>query len=177
MMERTALVVVDSQEGIFGRGEHAAWRAEDTLFNIRLLIGKARAAKMPVVYIQHDDEGLPHGSAGWQVCREIEPEAQDSIIEKHTIDSFYKTELDAELRHLGIKTLIICGMQTEYCVDTICRRAFTMGYNAYLVADGHTTHDNGILTAAQIIAHHNHALQSEALQVKPTREMVDLIGR
>jgi nicotinamidase-related amidase len=44
---------------------------------------------------------------------------------------------------------------TEYCVDTTCRRAPTLGYDVTLVSDGHLTADSGQLKAAQIIAHHN----------------------
>ena len=44
---------------------------------------------------------------------------------------------------------------TEYCVDTTSRRAVSMGYDVTLVGDAHTTFDNELLTAAQIIAHHN----------------------
>ncbi len=174
-MERTALVIIDSQEGIFGRDEHAAYRAEETLQNIRLLLNKARETGLPVVFVQHDDEGLPHGTDGWQICREIAPQAGEPVVEKHTMDSFYKTELDAVLQHLHIKTLILCGMQTEYCVDTACRRAYTMGYDAFLVSDGHTSRDDGYLTGAQIVTYHNMILQSESLQVKTTRELLEMM--
>ncbi len=174
-MEQTALVIVDSQEGIFGRGEHATWRRTQTLENIKLLLDKARETKMPVIFIQHDDAGLPHGSDGWQICREIAPREGEKVVAKHTIDSFYQTRLDSVLHQLGIKTLILCGMQTEYCVDTACRRAFTMGYRAYLALDGHTSRDNELLTAAQITAHHNRTLQSEHLDIKTTKELLDMM--
>jgi len=62
--------------------------------------------------------------------------------------------------------LIICGLQTDFCVDTTVRRAFTLGYHVTLVADAHSTLDNGVLTAAQIIAHHNATLGNFGPQVK-----------
>jgi nicotinamidase-related amidase len=57
------------------------------------------------------------------------------------------------------------GLQTELCVDTTVRRACTLGYRITLVADGHSTLDNGVLTAAQIIAHHNATLANFGPQV------------
>ena len=47
---------------------------------------------------------------------------------------------------------------TEYCIDTTVRRAFSLGYDVTLVADGHLTVDSGVLTFDQIISHHNSLL-------------------
>jgi nicotinamidase-related amidase len=49
-------------------------------------------------------------------------------------------------------------MQTEYCVDTTCRRAYSLGYDIVLVEDGHSTWDTEHLAASQVIAHHNATL-------------------
>ena len=56
--------------------------------------------------------------------------------------------------------LVICGFQSEFCVDTTTRRALALGYPVTLVADGHSTLDNSVLTAAQIAAHHNETLSN-----------------
>jgi len=67
------------------------------------------------------------------------------------------TSLDSELRRLAVTHLIVAGMQTEYCVDTTCRRAISLGFDVTLVADGHTT-SGGLLPAADVIRHHNSVL-------------------
>jgi nicotinamidase-related amidase len=54
--------------------------------------------------------------------------------------------------------LVVAGIQTEYCVDTTCRRAYSLGYDVTLVQDGHSTWDTPDLCAPQIIAHHNRTL-------------------
>jgi len=64
----------------------------------------------------------------------------------------------AALQARGITKLVICGFQSEFCVDTTTRRALALGYPVTLVADGHSTTDNGVLKAAQISAHHNETL-------------------
>jgi nicotinamidase-related amidase len=59
---------------------------------------------------------------------------------------------------------VLVGAQTEYCVDTTARRAVSLGYDVVLVADGHTTSDNGLLTRRQIIGHHNQTLANLAIE-------------
>ena len=48
-------------------------------------------------------------------------------------------------------------MAYETCTD---RRALALGYPVTLVADGHSTVDNRVLTASQITAHHNETLSN-----------------
>jgi nicotinamidase-related amidase len=70
----------------------------------------------------------------------------------------------------------VTGCMTEYCVDTACRHATTLGFDVTLVSDGHTTLDNDLLKAEQIIAHHNRTLNwfssgKNTVTVKPTSEI------
>ena len=81
------------------------------------------------------------------------------IIRKPESDAFYGTNLQEELEARGIKKLVVTGCKTEYCVDATCRRATNLGYHVTLVKDAHSTTDNHILTAEQIIAYHNHLLE------------------
>ena len=77
------------------------------------------------------------------------------MIAKTACDSFLGTTLGAELRHRGIDALVVCGAATEFCVDTTIRRAASESYRVVVAADAHTTKDRPVLTAVQIIAHHN----------------------
>ena len=80
------------------------------------------------------------------------------MVQKRHPDAFQDTNLQRELESRGIERLIVTGMQTEYCVDTTCRRAYSLGYGVTLVEDAHSTWDTDLLTAPQIIAHHNDVL-------------------
>ena len=65
---------------------------------------------------------------------------------------------------------------TEYCVDTTCRRAISLGYDVTLASDAHLTQDNGVLSAANIIAHHNFVLDNfgagdHVITAKPTDQI------
>jgi nicotinamidase-related amidase len=76
-----------------------------------------------------------------------------------------------------IDHLLICGMQTEYCVDTTTRRAVLDGYRVTLVADGHTTPDNEVLPADTIRRHHNVTLRGfgAGVSLAPAAE-IDFTG-
>jgi len=139
------------------------------LIKVRELIGKAREANVPIVFVRHNDSagGPMHiGAKGWQIVEIIAPLQTDTIIEKQSPDSFHKTNLDACLRSFGAKRVAFCGAQTEFCVDTTVRSAKSLGYEPLLVSDAHGTFDTVVLKAEQIIAHHNLTLRSFSRLVK-----------
>ncbi|MGH2558499.1 MAG: cysteine hydrolase family protein [Thermomicrobiales bacterium] len=179
MSNGTALLVIDVQNAIID-GEDPAYRPAETLAVIRGLIEQARAAKTPVIYVQHEDTDyalMKAGADGWQIHPAVAPLPGERIVQKRACDSFYGTPLRSELDALGITHLVVAGMQTDYCVDTACRRALSLDYDVTLVADAHTTFDTEFLTAAQIIAHHNATLAgiphpTRVIVVKPANEIV-----
>jgi nicotinamidase-related amidase len=112
----------------------------------------------------------------WAIHPSILPQANEPVIRKKASDSFFETGLAEELKAHGITNLIVAGAMTEYCVDTTCRRAVTLGYDVTLVSDAHLTRDTSVLTATQIIAHHNLLLDgfdagSHSIQVMPTSQI------
>lgn len=130
----------------------------DTVINkLENLIGKARSKGIPVFYAQHHNPGghPKFGSANWEILPQISPLDGDGLVDKTTPDIFLNTNLDHRLKEREVKRVIIGGIQTAECVDTSCRRAFSLGYEVVLIKDGHTTFDTPILKAEQIIAHHN----------------------
>jgi nicotinamidase-related amidase len=157
----TALLVIDVQRGLC-EGEYAAFEAGPLVSRINAVAKKARAAQVPVMWIHHEETQGPlqHGSAGWQLAPGLETDTHDILLRKTTSDSFLRTGLERLLKVHKVETLVVCGLQTEYCVDTTVRRALGLGYPVVLVSDAHSTLDNGVLTAAQIIAHHNATLSS-----------------
>ncbi|MBW1854894.1 MAG: cysteine hydrolase, partial [Deltaproteobacteria bacterium] len=55
--------------------------------------------------------------------------------------AFFQTPLDRILRNLGIKTLVMTGVATNYCVETTSREAVAYGYDIILVSDATATFD------------------------------------
>ncbi len=157
---KQALLVIDVQEALC-QGENAAFDAQGLVGRINAVANAARAAHAPVIFIQHESEGplLRHGSAGWQLAQGLHAvDGDDYFVRKTTPDSFLHTNLQALLTTLGVKGLVIAGLQSEYCVDTTTRSALSRGFPVVLVSDAHSTMDSGVLTAAQISAHHTKTL-------------------
>ncbi len=156
---KTALLVIDVQQALCA-GEWACFDIQNILPRINGLTAKARAAGALVILVQHEeDEGsLQPGSDGWQLAAALDAQPGDIRVSKRTPDSFHRTDLQALLQERGVTELVICGLQSDFCVDTTTRRALALGYPVTLVADAHSTLDNGVLTAAQITAHHNTTL-------------------
>lgn len=154
MQNKTALLVIDVQTALC-TGRWAAHEVDAVIARINLAASQARAAGAPVLLIQHeDDELLRHGSPGWQIDERVAVAAGDVHLRKTATDSFHKTDLHERLQALGVTDLVICGLQSDFCVDTTTRRALALGYPIQLLADAHSTVSNGVLEAAQIIAHH-----------------------
>jgi len=156
-MKKSALLIVDVQVGLVGAPRHA-YHGEEVVARIKALLSAARESGTPVVFVQHnggEDSPVHHGSPGWEIHPEIAPAEDETIIRKHASDSFLGTTLSAELEALGARRLFVVGLNTQYCVDTTCRSAVSHGFDVTLVADAHTTTGNGVLSAAQIIEHHN----------------------
>jgi nicotinamidase-related amidase len=159
----TALLIIDVQQALC-TGDHAAFESARVIDRINLVSRKARAAGALVIVIQHESVSGPlvYGTQGWQVAIALETEPTDTYIRKKATDSFHQTDLNAVLQTNGAQNLIICGLQSEFCVDTTTRRALALGYPVVLVSDGHSTADNSTLSAAQISAHHNETLSNIA---------------
>jgi nicotinamidase-related amidase len=156
----TALLIIDVQQALCS-GAEAAFDIERVIERINTLSAAARAAGTLVVLIQHeeDDSPLAFGTAGWQLAAGLVAAPADLRVRKTASDSFHRTDLQALLQAHDVDRLLVCGLQTEYCVDSTVRRALALGYPVTLVADAHSTLANAVLSAAQIIAHHNTTLQ------------------
>ena len=158
---KTALLIIDVQQALCV-GPYTAFDVDNVIDRINQVSRMARAAGAPVVVIQHESKGgeMAHGSEGWKVSPKLETKDTDVFMRKTATDSFHNTELDAILKSRGVTDLIICGLQSDFCVDTTTRRAMGHGYPVVLVSDGHSTLDNSVLRASQIIAHHNETLSN-----------------
>jgi nicotinamidase-related amidase len=174
---KKALVIIDVQIMPFvwkDYGGKVLYRSETLLMNIKGLIEKARASKAPVYYILHTEKGdspRAEGQPLWQVHPEIAPKETDPFIIKYHSDSFQDTVLEGMLKENEIGKLVLCGLQSEYCVDTTCRSAFAHGYEVELAMDGHSTFDSEGLKAEQIISHHNEVLSIFA-ETRPSADIM-----
>lgn len=155
----TALLIIDVQQAPCS-GKEEAFESRRVIARINTVARLARAAGAPVVIVQHEEENGPleYGSDGWTLDPELDASPDDIFVRKAVPDSFENTGLRDILKARGIEQLIICGLQSECCVDATTRRALALGYPVTLVSDAHSTMDNATLKAPQISAQVNEAL-------------------
>jgi nicotinamidase-related amidase len=150
----TALLVIDVQNGVIG-GTH---NQEAVVANVGSLVEKARREQVPVVWVQHNDDGLARGSDEWGIVPELSPGDTEPLVEKCYGDAFEDTNLETVLAGLGVGRLVVVGAQTDACIRSTLHGAFARGYDATLVSDAHTTEDLtewGAPPPDQVIAHTN----------------------
>ena len=147
--DATALLVVDAQNDIMAG---TALR-EKTIANIADCVGRARAAGIPVVWVQHTDEGMPEASGGWQIVEGLSPAPGEPIVHKAYGDSFAETELQNLFERAGVTHFFLCGAMTDACIRSTLFGGLYRGYGVTLVADAHTTadRDGAPFTALQAI--------------------------
>jgi hypothetical protein len=151
---KTALLVVDVQKAVV----ETAHARDAVVANIGSLVKKARRERVPVVWVQHSEEGLVRGSDGWRIVPELTPGADEPFVEKHYGNAFEDTALEAVLAGLGVGRLVVVGVQTDACIRSTLHGAFVRGYDVTLVKDAHTTEDTTVWGAPppdQVIAHTN----------------------
>ncbi len=125
------------------------------------LVDEARDAGVPIIFVRNSyttkqgwylsdvsyaqsqrtlqglNHDIPHceaGTWGWDYHGDVRPRDDDCEIIKHRYDAFIDTDLDLVLRSRGIRTLIVCGVTTNVCVESTTRHAFFLDY--YCVVPG-----------------------------------------
>lgn len=156
---KPVLLVVDVQVGVV----KGAWESERIVGNVALAVERARAQGAPVIWVQHADEDLVHGSPEWQWAPELVPASGEPLIPKNFNSSFENTSLDADLAKLGATHIVLAGCATNWCIRATAYGALERGYDLTLVKDAHTTKtmelENGVkLDAATLIQDLNIAM-------------------
>ncbi len=151
----TALLIIDVQRDVVAE----AHDRDAVIANINSVLNDARTSGTPVIWVQHNDEGLPQGTEGWEYVEELVPGPAEPIVHKQYGDSFEETDLEDLLAERTVGHLVVTGAQTDACVRNTLHGALVRGYDATLVSDAHTTDDpskyGAPLDAAQVIAHTN----------------------
>lgn len=143
---KKALLIIDIQNDYFNGGSHTLTDADFAGENARFVLDYARSKNIPVIHIQHiaanpgADFFLPetHGAAFHAA---VKPLPGEQVIIKNYPNSFRETNLLKHLQENGITALIICGMQTDVCVDATVRAAKDYNFSTTVIGDACATRD------------------------------------
>jgi len=149
------LIVIDMQNAWLSDPATPRLDAAAVVERINAAAACVRKQGGEVIYIQHVDDHATEDSHGWQIIASLNVAGSDSRINKRACDSFAGTCLEEMLDIARLDTLYVCGLATEFCVDTTIRAAASRALNIVVLSDAHTTSDRPHMDAASIIAHHN----------------------
>lgn len=134
------LVLIDIQNDYFPGGAMELHRAEEAGQAAARVLSRFRAAKLPVIHVQHESVHtgatffLP-ATPGMDIHPCVAPLPNEKIVRKHFPNSFRETDLLKTLQDLGATRLTFCGMMTNMCVDAGVRAAADLGFACRVVAD------------------------------------------
>ncbi len=166
--ENTALLVIDVQQGLFKKST-PIYNSRSLLENINLLVERAHAAAVPVVYVQHSAaKQLVKGSPDWQFHPDLQPLRLDFIVHKEHGNAFEATHLHEILQSKGVKTVVICGLVTHGCVRATSLGALELGYRVLLAGDAHSSYSKD---APRLVEEWNQKLADLGAEVKSSGEI------
>ena len=151
---RTAVVVIDLQKGIVGFPGTPHTTAS-VIANCAELLNSARTAGAQPVLVHvglapdgadalHVASDEPMRATGtrppdWsELIPELNAQPADIVILKRQWGAFFGTDLDLQLRRRGLNTIVLCGIATEFGVESTARDAYERGYKQIFAEDAMT---------------------------------------
>ena len=150
--ESTALVIIDLQNGIVAMPAipysseqvinqtnsliKAFHKNNGQVFFVRVAFSADRKNALNLEVDESPFNAAANRPADWSdIIPELEKKENDIVVTKRQWGAFYGTELDMELRRRGIKTIVLCGIATNYGVESTARDAYERGYNIIFAED------------------------------------------
>ncbi|WP_404714140.1 isochorismatase family protein [Sphingomonas sp. MMS24-J13] len=174
----TALVIIDLQKGIVGLPGIPA--IGDVIGHARALADAFRARGLPVVLVnvagsapgrteQPPRQTGPRPEDWTDFIPELDRQPEDIVVTKRTWGAFASTDLEAQLKALGVTQVVIAGIATGTGVEATARQAYEQGFNVTLAIDAMTdmrpeAHDYSISKVFPRLG-----------ETGATREIVDLL--
>jgi nicotinamidase-related amidase len=136
----TALVIVDVQNDYFPEGKMPLVGPVEASQQAARLLDCFRATQRPIIHIQHialrpSAAFFLPGTPGADFHPNVQPRPDETIVQKNFPNSFRETPLLDVLREKQINRLVICGMQTNMCIDATTRAAADFGFECVVAAD------------------------------------------
>jgi nicotinamidase-related amidase len=152
---RTAIIVIDLQKGIALIPGGAPYDRQNVITNcVRLLTAARAAGAQPIlVHVGGSPDGADRVKTktdqSWsrpgplppdwsELIPELNQQPGDIVILKRQWGAFYGTDLDLQLRRRNLTAIILCGISTEFGVESTARNAYERGYELLFAEDAMT---------------------------------------
>lgn len=155
------LLVIDVQKGITDKH---LYDFDGFIDNTKRIIEAARKNNIEVIYIQHDDgpgTGFSIGDTDFEIADQVKPEKSDKFFFKTINSCFGNAELADYLQKLEDKTLMIVGLQTNFCIDASVKSAFERGFKVIVPRGTNSTFDNDYMNAETTYRYYNEMMWPE----------------
>jgi len=165
--EKATLLVLDLQNFFLDPQSHAFIPSAPAILpGIAELVRVFTRANRPVIATRHtnSDENSGIMSSWWRDT--ISPDSSASelisvldtdnleILEKHSYDAFYETDLDKILSVSNTNQIVITGVMTHICCDSTARSSFQHGYNVFFCIDGTATYNETLHRSSLLTLSH-----------------------
>ena len=140
-LKDSALIMVDCQN-TYRRGVMQLTDVEPAILEAQQLLNMARDLNVPVIHIQHDaGVGTPYDITAdiGAISAEVAPKNGEAVVIKNYPNSFWHTDLEAQLKSLGIENLVLAGFMTHACINSTARGAFNLGFKPTVIASAYAT--------------------------------------
>jgi nicotinamidase-related amidase len=156
-----ALLLIDLQNDYYPGGAYELDGIGEASGKAAELLERFRSSGQPLIHIRHefaspDAPFFRPGSDGAAIHESVQPLPGETVITKQYVNSFRETNLDAQLRALGVKQLVIAGAMSHMCIQGGARAAADLGYQVEVIHDACATceqeFDGRRVTAADVHA-------------------------
>ena len=143
---KTAFIIIDVQNILVETG----FKTDSLLEKISYLQNQARSKNIEIIYVQHIENPEAQTSEDWQLSELLSRKPDEKVFQKKYNSIFKETDLKDYLDKEDIGRLVLCGMQTEYCVDASVKVGFEFDYKLVIPEGAFTTFDGEDASAEKI---------------------------
>ena len=147
------LLVIDIQKGIT---DSRLFNFDEFIENTTRIIQAARDNQIEVIYFQHDDgpgTGFSIGDEEFEIAEQVTPREGEKIFIKNINSCFGNKDFTDYVKDEN--TLMLVGLQTNFCIDATVKSAFERGYKVIIPQGANSTFDNDYMTGEETYKYYN----------------------
>lgn len=168
------LLVIDIQKGIT---DNRLYNFDTFIGNTTRIIDAARANQVEVIYIQHDDgpgTGFSIGDEDFEIANQVTPMAGEKVFVKDINSCFGNKAFADYIKNED--TLMIVGLQTNFCIDATIKSAFEKGFKLIIPQGANSTFDNDYMTGEVTYKYYNEMMWPKRFATcVPVEEAIKLL--